>query len=64
MAEVQNKDTRYFVDIEIKTRQIVGSGYDQKQNLDKGRQNIPKQHRLFLTKGQYNRFVERFGELH
>ena len=59
MAKIQNEDTRYFIDIEIKTLKIVGKGYDQKQNLDKGRQTNPKIHRLFLTKGQYNKFNER-----
>lgn len=59
MARIQNEDTRYFIDIELKTLKVVGNGYDQKQNLDKGRQSNPKIHRLFLTKGQYNKYIER-----
>lgn len=59
MLKMPNKDTRYFIDIELSTLQVVAHGYDQKQNLNKGRQTNPKQHRLFLTKWQYNKFVER-----
>lgn len=61
MAKIKNRDTRYFIDIELKTLKVVGNGYDQKQSLDKGRQNDPTIHRLFVTKGQYNKFVERCG---
>lgn len=59
MEKAQNKDTRYFIEIELDSLKIIGNGYDQKQNLDKGRQNSPNVHRLFLTKGQYNKFVNR-----
>ena len=59
MGKVQDRDTRYFIEIDLETLKIVRNDYDQKQNLDKGRQNNPKIHRLFLTKGQYNKFVER-----
>ncbi len=59
MEKIQNRDTRYFIEIDLETQKIVSNGYDQKENLDKGRQNNPKIHRLFLTKGQYNKFVNR-----
>ncbi len=59
MPKSQDKDTRYFIDIDLKSLKVVNSGYDQKQNLDQGRQTNPKLHRLFLTKGQYNKLVER-----
>ena len=59
MTKIQNRDTRYFIEIDLVTLKIVGNGYDQKQNLDEGRQTNPKLHRLFLTKGQYNKLVER-----
>jgi len=59
MTKVQDTDTRYFIDIDLKTFKVVSKGYDQKQNLNKGRQFDPKLHRIFLTKGQYNKFIER-----
>ncbi|MCP4431433.1 MAG: hypothetical protein GY806_10675 [Gammaproteobacteria bacterium] len=59
MGKIQNRDTRYFIEIDLETLKIVDDGYDQKENLDGGRQNNPKIHRLFLTRGQYNKFVNR-----
>ena len=48
------------IDIErFSTEVLVTNGFDHKHNLGKGRQNNPKIHRLFLTKGQYNKFVNR-----
>lgn len=59
MSKIQDNDTRYFVEIELKTLKITRCGFDQKENLDKGRQSDPGIHRLFLTKGQYTKFVHR-----
>ncbi len=59
MDKPQDKDTRYFVELDCQTLAVVGYGYAQKQTLDKGRQNNPAVHRLFLTRGQYNAFTER-----
>ncbi|WED27604.1 hypothetical protein L3V77_05045 [Vibrio sp. DW001] len=59
MVQIQNDDTRYFVEISLIRLEIIRCGFDQKQNLDKGQQNDEGIHRLFLTKGQYNKFVSR-----
>lgn len=59
MSRIQNDDTRYFIEISLDTLEIMRCGFDQKQNLDKGHQTNPGIHRLFLTKGQYNKFVDR-----
>ena len=61
MENAQDSDTRYFIDVGLETHALVGHGYDQKQNLDEGRQTDTRLHRLFLTRGQYNKFVERLG---
>ena len=60
MANVEDKDTRYFIEIDLETKKIIRTAYEQKQNLDKGRQSDPKMHRLFLTKGQYYKFINRY----
>ena len=31
MTGIQNKDTRYFIDTDLNTLEVVGNGYDQKQ---------------------------------
>ena len=61
MNKKEDKNTRYFIEIDIKTHKIITYGFDHKlsSSLDRGRQNNPKIHRLFLTKGQYNKFVNR-----
>lgn len=59
MEPVENDDTRYSIEIDIETLKITRCSFDQKENLDKGRQNRPKVHRLFLTKGQYRKFIQR-----
>jgi len=59
MGLIQDKDTRYFIDINLKDLKIIKCCFDQKENLNKGRQNELSVHRLFLTKGQYTKFVDR-----
>ncbi len=59
MRKIENDDTRYFIEIDLGSLEIIRVGFDQKQNLDKGQQKQTGIHRLFLTKGQYNKFVSR-----
>ena len=59
MSRIENEDTRYFIEIDLDSLGIIRVGFDQKQNLDKGQQKQAGIHRLFLTKGQYNKFVSR-----
>ncbi|WDD97436.1 hypothetical protein [Thalassomonas actiniarum] len=62
MSKIQDKDTRYFIEINLATLKVTRCGYDQKENLDKGRQTNPAVHRLFVTEGQFNKMVERCGK--
>lgn len=59
MDKIQDKDTRYYVEIDLNNLKIIRCGFGQKEDLNKGRQNDPGIHRLFLTKGQYAKFVDR-----
>jgi hypothetical protein len=59
MNRDENEDTRYFIEINLDSLEIIKVGFDQKQKLDKGQQKNRGIHRLFLTKGQYNKFVSR-----
>jgi hypothetical protein len=59
MPRIENEDTRYFIEFDLGTLEIIRCGYDQKQHLDKGQQTSEGIHRLFLTKGQYNKLVSR-----
>ena len=62
MSKIQDKDTRYFVEINLATLKVIKCSYDQKENLDKGRQTNPAVHRLFVTEGQFNKMIERCGK--
>lgn len=55
----ENKDTRYFIEIERITMKVTTHGFAQKKELNAGKQTDESKHRIFLTKGQYNKFVRR-----
>ena len=59
MKKIQDKNTRYFVEIDLSNLKIVKCSFDHKENLNKGRQIDSSIHRIFLTKGQYTKFVDR-----
>ena len=61
-GKIEDSDTRYFVEIDLSALELTRVGFDQKQSLHKGRQEEADVHRLFLTKGQYNKFVSRCEE--
>lgn len=47
-------DTRFYVDLDLKTQTIIGWGYGQRHELAQKLPN-PNRCRLFLTKGQYKK---------
>ena len=59
MSKVQDKDTRYFIEIDLATLKITKCSYDQKENLNSGHQTNPAVHRLFITEGQFNKMIDR-----
>ena len=52
MSKIEDKNTRYFMDVDLESRAIPLMDYGQRDEL---LQNLPdtRQHRVFLTKGQY-----------
>ncbi len=59
MNKMENNDTRYFIEVDLDTLEIIRVGFDQKQNLNKGHQADVGIHRLFISKGQYDKFTTR-----
>ena len=55
MKKKEDKDTRYFIDLDLREQKIVGWDFDQKQALAKEKMVKPYYHRLFITKGQFNK---------
>ena len=56
---IENKNTRYFIEIDCATLEIIRVGSDHKEYLNRGHQDDPGIHRLFLSAGQYSKFVSR-----
>jgi hypothetical protein len=54
MTKTIDSDTRFYIDIDIKTKKVIGWDYGQRQELE---QELPNQNhrRIFITKGQYNK---------
>lgn len=54
------KKEYYFVEVDLTNMTIVDWGITTKATLT-GNTSKPKIHRVFLTKGQYNKFVNKLS---
>lgn len=59
MITIENEETRYFIEIDLDSLEIIRVGFDQREILNKGQQKQSGTHRIFLSKGQFNKFVSR-----
>jgi hypothetical protein len=59
MKKKEDKNTRFFLDVDLKEQKILGWDYDQKEKLILDKISEPHIHRIFLTKGQYNKLSKR-----
>lgn len=50
----------YYIDINLQTMQVVGFGTSNTASLT-GQTDDPKVHRVFLTKGQFNKLKKLLG---
>ncbi len=57
---LQDKETRYFIDINIKTNTVTKISFGQRKSLvsEKSKKDI---HRVFITKGQYNKLQDQIS---
>jgi hypothetical protein len=62
MKKKEDKETRYYIDLDLKTRKILNWDYDQRNKLVQNLEN-PDHQRIFITKGQYNKLEQRNQEL-
>lgn len=54
MAKKIDANTRFYIDIDIKTKKVIGWDYDSRYELEQKLAN-PDHRRIFITKGQYNK---------
>lgn len=54
--KIEDKDTRYYIDLDLVGMKIIGWEFDQRQKLIK--EKMPDgQVRIYITKGQYNKLL-------
>lgn len=53
-----DSDTRFYIDLDLKSKSIIDWGYGQRQVLAKELPNS-NQERIFISKGQYNKLIKK-----
>jgi hypothetical protein len=61
MVKKQDKETRYYIDLDLRNRRIINWDFDQRDRLVQ-KLEMPYHQRVFITKGQYNKLIERSKE--
>lgn len=54
----KDKDTRYYLDINVKTWEVANKGLGDRHDLIKNMPSYPI-HRVFITKGQYDKLLDK-----
>ena len=63
MKKKEDQDTRYYIELDLATGKVIGWDYGQRFDLIKQLPAKPSHHRIYLTKGQYNKLVQRHEEM-
>ncbi len=58
MVKKQDRETRYYIDLDLKNSKVIKIDYDQRENIVQELSNSSHQ-RVFITKGQYNKLVKK-----
>ena len=64
MRKPEDQETRYFIDLDLKSGTILDWDYDQRNRLVVDKPAQPFHHRLFITKGQFHKLEQKYSELH
>lgn len=61
MSKNEDRNTKYyyFVEVDLQSRQIIGWGREQKDEVEV--ELTEGYHRVFLSKGQYNKLVKKLS---
>ena len=63
MRRREDRNTRYFIDLDLRAQRILQWGFDQRSKLAGQELVEPFHHRIFITKGQYNKLEKKHSEL-
>ncbi len=59
-SKTRRNPTYYFIDVDLKSRQLIGWGAETKDKVEV--HLTTGYHRVFLTKGQYNKLEKKLRE--
>jgi hypothetical protein len=59
MNKLVNKDTRYYIDLDLEGMKIVHWDYGQRQDLKREESKGLNHKRIYITKGQYNKLTDK-----
>lgn len=59
----EDKDTRYYIDLDLQAGKILGWDYDQRQKLILEKPAQMCHERIYITKGQYHKLLKKQEEL-
>ncbi len=54
MTKIIDSNTRFYIDINVETKKVIGWNYGQRQELTQKLSDL-NQRRIFITRGQYNK---------
>lgn len=60
----EDGETRYFIDLDLRTRRILDWGFDQRSRLAKQKPESTDHVRIYVTRGQFNKLDKKHRELH
>jgi hypothetical protein len=63
MGKTEDRNTRYFIDLDLKTGKILHWDFDQRDVLAQQKPSHPAHHRIFLTKGQFHKLETKHFEI-
>ena len=63
MDRTEDSETRYFIDIDLKTQKVVQWGLGQRETLVSQEMAEPHHHRVFISRGQYHKLVNKAQKL-
>ena len=63
MRRKVDSETRYFIDLDLKTGKVLCWDYGQRERLANQTPEKPAHHRVFITKGQYNKLEKKYSEI-
>lgn len=63
MKKCEDANTRYYIDLDLRSGKILACDYDQKSKLVKQEMGKPSHHRVYITKGQFNKLAVKQASL-